>query len=61
MVLDVVISPARKISGDLGPPIAKFPVSINDQPIFLFSPLVLFDVRIQMIVPPKINYIYPVR
>lgn len=61
MVLDVVISSAREIPSNLGPSVTKFPVRINDKTIFFFGPLVLFDVRIQMIVPSKIKYIYPVR
>jgi hypothetical protein len=51
MIFNVIVSAARKIFGDLGPPVPQFLVSLNDKHIFLLSPLVLFDVRIEMIVP----------
>ena len=51
MVLNVVISAPRQVLGDLRPSVAQFLMSLNDEHIFLLRPLVLLDVRIQVVVP----------
>ena len=57
MVLNVVVSAPRQVFGDLRPSIAQFLMSLDDEHIFLLSPLVLLDVRVQVVVPSVcINY-----
>jgi hypothetical protein len=51
MIFDVVICAPRKILSDLRPAIPQLLVGINNKHIFFFSPLVLLDVRIEVIVP----------
>ena len=51
MVLNVVISAPRKVLGDLRPSVAQFLMSLDDEHIFLLRPLVLLDVRVQVVVP----------
>jgi|LauGreDrversion4_2_1035121.scaffolds.fasta_scaffold33392_4 hypothetical protein len=51
MIFDVVICAPRKILSDLRPAIPKLLVGINNKHIFFFRPLVLLDVRIEVIVP----------
>lgn len=50
-VLYVVVGPARKILGDLGPAIAELLVRVDDGLVLLRRPFVLLDVWIQVIVP----------
>ena len=51
MVLNVVISAPRQVLGDLRPSVAQFLMSLDDEHIFLLRPLVLLDVRVQVVVP----------
>ena len=51
VVLNVVVCPARKELRDFRPSITKFSVSFDDKLIFFLSPLVLLDVRVQVVVP----------
>lgn len=51
MVLNVVISAPRQVLGYLRPSVAQFLMSLDDEHIFLLGPLVLFDVRVQVVVP----------
>jgi hypothetical protein len=55
MILDVIVGPAWEKFRDLRPPIPQLLVSFYDEHIFLLSPLVLFDIWIQVIVPPAIK------
>jgi len=52
MILNVVISSSRKQFCDFRPSVAQFFVKFNDSVIFLFSPFVLFNIRVKVIVPP---------
>ena len=54
VVLNVVIRAAGQLLGDLRPTIAKDLVQLKDGLVFMRCPLDFFDVRIEMIVPPKI-------
>ena len=47
----MVVGPARKILGDLGPAIAELLVRVDDGLVLLRRPFVLLDVRVQVIVP----------
>jgi hypothetical protein len=51
VVLNVVVSAPRQVLGDLRPSVAQFLMSLDDEHIFLLSPLVLLDVRVQVVVP----------
>ena len=51
MVLNVVISASRQVLCDLRPSVAQFLMSLDDEHIFLLRPLVLLDVRVQVVVP----------
>ena len=51
MVLNVVISAPRQVLCNLRPTVAKFFMSLDDEHIFFLSPLVLLDVRVQVVVP----------
>ena len=48
----MVVSSTREVLGNLGPSVSEFLMRFDDGPIFLFSPLVLLDVWVQVIVPP---------
>lgn len=51
-ILYMVVCSSWEVLGNLGPFISKFLMRLNDGPIFLFSPLVLLYVWVQVIVPP---------
>ncbi len=51
MVFYMIISSTREKLGDLRPPIPVLHVRFDDQVVFLFRPLVLLNIRIQMVVP----------
>jgi hypothetical protein len=51
MILDVIVCSPGEILGDLGPAIAELLVGLNDKHVFILSPLVLLDIRVQVIVP----------
>lgn len=51
MVLYVVIGAPGEFLGDLRPAIAVDLVQLQDHQIFLPGPLVLLDVRVQVVVP----------
>ena len=52
MVLYRVVCSAGKEFRDLGPPIPEFLVCLNYYRVFLLSPSLPLDVRVQMVVPP---------
>jgi hypothetical protein len=51
-IFDRVVGASGQVLGDLGPLGADFLVQINDQHILGRRPRVLFDVRIEVVVPP---------
>lgn len=51
MIFNVIVSAAREILGNLRPSIPKLFVSFNDEHVLLLCPLVLLDVRIEVVVP----------
>ena len=51
MVLDGVVGPAGQVLGDLRPPVPQTLVGEEQQPLLLVAPLLLLDIRIQMVVP----------
>ena len=53
MVLDVIICAAGEVLGDLGPAVTIDFVELKNSLVFLVSPLNLFNVWIEMIVPSK--------
>ena len=57
MVLDVVVGPAREQLCDFGPLVAHVLVELDDLLVFLLGPLVLFNVRVQVVVPPNNNQV----
>lgn len=52
MIFNVVVSATGEVLGDLRPSVAQLLVSLNDEHVLLLGPLVLLDVRVQVIVPP---------
>lgn len=50
-VFDVVVGSSWEVFSYLGPLVAKLFMSLNNFPIFLRSPLILLDIRVEMIVP----------
>ena len=50
-VLDVIVCPPWQEFGDLRPFIAVLPVSRDDLQVLLVGPLILLDIRVQMIMP----------
>lgn len=54
MIFDIVVSPTGQVLSDFRPLISKLIVQLNDFPILLIGPFVLFDLRVQVIVPPSI-------
>lgn len=48
----MVISAAREELGDLGPAIAVDLLGLDDLDVLLPRPLILLDVRVQVVVPP---------
>lgn len=53
MVLDVIVCSAGQVLGDLRPLVAVDFVEFEDLLIFFGGPLVLLNVWVQMVVPPK--------
>lgn len=53
MVLDIVVSATWEELGDLGPLIAELIVELDDLAVLLISPLVLLDVGVEVVVPPR--------
>lgn len=51
VVLDVVVCASWQELRDFGPSVAELLVRLNDQHVFLLGPLVLLDIRIEMIMP----------
>ena len=51
VVLDVVVRAALEVLGDFRPSVAVLHMKVEDFLIFFFRPLVLFDVRIQVVMP----------
>ena len=52
VVLDGVVGAAGEVFGDLSPPVAERLVGQEEDPLLVLAPVLLLDVRIQMIVPP---------
>jgi hypothetical protein len=52
VVLDVIVGPTWQVLCDLRPSIAQFPVCLDNHQVLFVSPLVLLNVRVQVIVPP---------
>ena len=57
MVLNMIISPAFQVLGNLRPAVAVDPMVLEDFVVFFGRPLHLLDVRIQVIVPSTSIYI----
>jgi hypothetical protein len=55
MVFDRVISTSFKDLGDVSPLRTVDPVVEIEEPLFLFAPLVFFDVWVQVVMPSLIN------
>ena len=53
MILDVIVSAPRKKFRNLRPSISQLLVGLYDEHIFLLCPLVLFNIRIQVVVPSE--------
>ena len=51
MIFNMIVSAPRKIFGDLRPPVPQLFVSLNDEHIFFLSPLILFNIRVEVIMP----------
>ena len=51
MILYMIVGPAPQEFSDLRPTIAQLLVSLDNEHIFLLSPLVFLDVGIEVIVP----------
>ena len=51
MILDGVVGPAVKDLGDLGPFVAYSSVIQKEEPLLLFTPLSLLNLRIKVIMP----------
>lgn len=52
MILDPVVSSSRQILGNDGPFVSKEKMSTHKDLVLKLAPLILFDVWIEMIVPP---------
>lgn len=48
----MIVGPARKIPRDLTPLVSEVGVPLDNGLVFLKGPLVLFDVRVEVVVPP---------
>lgn len=55
VILDVVVSAAREVLGNLRPTIAVLLVQLKDALVFGSRPLDFLDVGVQMVVPPKLS------
>ena len=53
VVLDMVVSAARQVLGDLGPPVAIHLMQFKDSLVFMDGPFNFLNIRIKMIVPSK--------
>lgn len=51
MIFDVIVCSSWQELGDLRPTVAQLLVGFNDQVILLLRPLILLDVRVQVVVP----------
>jgi hypothetical protein len=57
VVLNVVISAAGEVLGDLGPLVSIYSVILQDERVLFFSPAIFLNLRVQMVVPSTRKYL----